>query len=82
MPAEIYHLEKKFFIINWIENNNKRDFITEKDFALKISKIHLVKGKMFGYDFNTPIGGIEQNCDYEKSWINFYKIKRLQLYMN
>ncbi len=76
---KIYHLEKKFFIINWIENNNKRDFITEKDFALKISKIHSVKGKMFGYDFNTPIGGTEQNCDYEKSWINFYKIKRLQM---
>ena len=33
----------------------------------------------FGYDFNTPIGGIEQNCNYEESWINFYKTKRLQM---
>ena len=46
--------------------------------AIKLAKIHSIKGKMFGYDFNTPIGGIEQNCDYEKSWINFYKIKRLE----
>ena len=76
---KIQHLEKNFFIMDWINHNSQNDSYTEKDFAIKLSQIHSTKGKMFGYDFNTPIGGIEQNCNYEESWINFYKTKRLQM---
>ena len=65
--------------MDWINHNSQNDSYTEKDFAIKLSQIHSTKGKMFGYDFNTPIGGIEQNCNYEESWINFYKTKRLQM---
>ena len=75
----ILHIEKEFFIMSWIKNNGESNLYTEKDFANKLSNMHAVKGEMFGYDFNTPIGGIEQNCDYEKSWTNFYKTKRLQM---
>ena len=76
---EVYILEKNYFIMDWIEHNNIINYLSEKDFALKIAKIHSIKNKMFGFNFNTAIGGIEHNCNFEKSWISFYKINRLQM---
>ena len=80
---KIYHLEKNFFVMNWINHyifkndNSKINNFSEKDFAKKLSKIHSVKNECYGYDFNTPIGGLEQPCLFEKNWVNFFKNKRL-----
>lgn len=79
---KIILLQKNFFIMEWIEHNNIKNNLTEKDFANKLLKIHSIKNDMFGFDFNTPIGGIEHDCGYEKSWINFYKNKRLYMIYN
>ena len=76
---KIFHIEKNFFIMNWIEHNNEVNNESESDLAFKLSKLHLIKNNEFGYEFNSPIGGLEQPSSYEKSWINFYKIKRLQM---
>lgn len=76
---KIFHIEKNFFIMNWIEHNNEVNNESESELAFKLSKLHLIKNNEFGYEFNSPIGGLEQPSSYEKSWINFYKIKRLQM---
>ena len=40
---KIQHLEKNFFIMDWINHNSQNDSYTEKDFAIKLSQIHSIK---------------------------------------
>ncbi len=75
---KVYHLEKNLFIINWIENNNLKNNNSEEELAYYLSKIHSDNNGRFGFDFNSPIGGIEQPCGFENSWVNFFRKKRLQ----
>lgn len=76
---KVHHLEKDFFIMDWIEHNNKIDYFSEKDLAKKISAIHSFKNDKFGFYYNSPIGGIEQPSKPQKNWVEFYKINRLQM---
>jgi len=75
---KVYHLEKNLFIINWIENNNLKDYNSEEELAYYLSIIHSENNGKFGFNFNSPIGGIEQPCNFENSWIDFYRKNRLQ----
>jgi len=79
---KIYYLEKNFFIMEYINHNNLMNSSSEKDLAKKLAKIHSIKNDKYGFEYNTPIGGLEQSCEYEKSWINFYRNKRLQMIFN
>lgn len=73
----VHYLEKDMFIMDWIENNGKKNKFSEKDLAKKLSSIHSVKNDMFGYNYNTPIGGLEQPSQYNNNWIDFYRNSRL-----
>ena len=48
---KVYHLEKKFFIMEWIEHNNVKNKSSEKDCAYKLSKLHSIGNKQYGYVF-------------------------------
>ena len=46
---KIHHLEKNFFIMDWINHNNSINSSSEKDLAKKLAKIHSIKnGKVAG----------------------------------
>ena len=75
-PKVIY-LDKNILVINFINNNKIKNNNSEKDFAFKIARIHQFKNDKFGFDFDTPIGGLRQPSDYQKSWIDFYGNYRL-----
>ena len=76
---KIFHLEKNLFIMEWKEHNNLINEQSEDELALNLAKIHSVKNNNFGYDYNSPIGGLEQPCEFEKSWISFFRSKRLKM---
>ena len=69
--------DKNYLIIEFIDNDNIQPQVTEKDFLDSIIKIHNIKNDVYGFDFNTQIGGLEINNLKENNWINFYKNKRL-----
>ena len=64
-------------IIEYLENDNDKPDKTNPDFLQSIIKIHSVSSSLFGFDFNTQIGGLEQVNDFENSWSDFYSNKRL-----
>tara|TARA_Y100000590_G_scaffold449261_1_gene587115 strand:+ start:2023 stop:2889 length:867 start_codon:yes stop_codon:yes gene_type:complete len=74
---KIYFMNRKMFVMQHITNNQKKNKNTEKDLAIKISKIHQIKNNKFGFKYDTPIGGFRQPSNFQKSWISFYANKRL-----
>ena len=74
---KIYYLNKNILIIEHIKHNKLKNKNSEKDFAIKIAGIHKVKKSKYGFDFDSPIGGLKQPCNYNKSWIDFYGNNRL-----
>jgi len=74
---EILYLNRDILIMEYIANDNIRGNNYENQLAKLIGSIHSVKNDKFGFDFDTPIGGLKQPCNYSNSWVEFYKEKRL-----
>ena len=75
--SEILYSNENILVMKFIENNNIKNQDSYKDLAKKIAKIHQIKNKQFGFDYDTPIGGLRQPSKYEYSWLEFYSKKRL-----
>ena len=69
--------DNNYLVIEYFDNDNDRPKKTNLDFLESIIKIHSVSNNLFGFDFNTQIGALEQINNLEKSWVNFYLNKRL-----
>ena len=74
---KLINFNKKCLIIEFFENNNNKPTNTNLDFLESIIKIHTISNNLFGFEFNTQIGGLEQLNEFENSWTNFYSNKRL-----
>lgn len=74
---KILHLKKNIIVMDYIKHNKIKNKKSDKDLAVKLASIHKITNKKFGFDFDTPIGGIRQPCKYQYSWIDFYANKRL-----
>ena len=74
---KVYYLNNNIFVMEYINHNKIKNSNSEKDFAIKIAKIHKLKNDKFGFGFDTPIGGLRQPSSFEKSWVNFYANNRL-----
>ena len=74
---KIYYIDKNLFVMQYIPNNKIKNNISEKDLAIKISKIHKNTNDKFGFEFDTPVGGFRQPCKFQKSWVDFFEKKRL-----
>ena len=68
---------KKYLIIEYFENNNKQPKSTKRDLLESIIKIHSIKNKQYGFNFNTQIGGLEKENSFQSNWANFFRDKRL-----
>ena len=68
---------KNCLIIEFFENDGNKPTNTNKDFLESIVKIHNFTNNLYGFEFNTQIGALEQSNKFENSWTNFYSNKRL-----
>ena len=74
---KLINFKKNCLIIEFFENDNNKPNSTNLDFLESIIKIHNVSNNLYGFEFNTQIGALEQPNKYENSWTNFYSNKRL-----
>ena len=74
---KVLYLNNKTLVIEYINHNNIKNNNSEKDFAIKLTEIHQLKHSKFGFFFDTPIGGLRQPSNFQKSWVDFYGNNRL-----
>jgi len=74
---KIINSNDNYLIIEYFENDTIKPKKTNLDFLESIIKIHSVTNRLFGFDFNTQIGALEQINEPDSSWSNFYSNKRL-----
>lgn len=74
---QLINSNKNYLIIEFFENNGNKPTNTNVDFLESIIKIHNISNNLYGFEFNTQIGALEQSNKFENSWTNFYSNKRL-----
>ncbi len=74
---KIIKYNKTCLIIEYFKNDGIKPNNTNSDFLDSIIKIHTISNNLFGFQFNTQIGAIEQSNKYEDNWANFYSNRRL-----
>jgi len=74
---KLTNFNKNFLIIEFFENDGDKPTNTNLDFLESIIKIHNITNNLYGFEFNTQIGALEQSNKFENSWTNFYSNKRL-----
>ena len=74
---KLINSNKNYLIIEFFENDGDKPTDTNLDFLESIIKIHNITNNLYGFEFNTQIGALEQSNKFENSWTNFYSNKRL-----
>ena len=74
---KIINKNNKFLIMSFIDNNNNLPIKTNDDLLGAIISLHSKRGKNYGFDFDTQIGGLKQSNSNSKNWVEFYRDKRL-----
>ncbi|MDB0003033.1 fructosamine kinase family protein [Alphaproteobacteria bacterium] len=74
---KLINFNKNCLIIEFFENDGNKPNNTNLNFLESIIKMHNVSNNLYGFEFNTQIGGLEQPNEFENSWTNFYSNKRL-----
>ena len=74
---KLINSNKNYLIIEFFENDGNKPTDTNLDFLESIIKIHNITNNLYGFEFNTQIGALEQYNEFENSWTNFYSNKRL-----
>ena len=82
-----YH-KKKFFpsidisndtylIMSYINNNSVKPNETNNDLLDAIIDLHSFTNKIYGFEFNTQVGGLEKVNTKNSSWVDFFATNRL-----
>ena len=74
---KLINFNKNCLVIEFFENDGNKPTNTNVDFLESIIKIHNITNNLYGFEFNTQIGALEQSNVFENSWTNFYSNKRL-----
>ena len=74
---KIYYFDNKTLVMEYIKNDGNKGKDFEKELAINIASIHKIKNNKYGFDFDTPIGGLKQPSKYSNNWVEFYKKNRL-----
>ncbi|MDC1047087.1 fructosamine kinase family protein [Alphaproteobacteria bacterium] len=67
----------KYLVIEYLTNDKSSPNKANSDFLRSVVKIHSISNNLFGFDFNTQMGALEQLNSFEKSWVKFYLNNRL-----
>ena len=74
---KIINFNNNCLIIEFFKNDGNKPTSTNLDFLESVIKIHTISNNLFGFEFNTQIGALEQSNKYDNSWANFYSNRRL-----
>ena len=74
---KLKNYNNKYLVIEYLTNDKDKPGKTNLDFLKSVVKIHSVSNKLFGFDFNTQMGALEQLNNFEESWVKFYLNNRL-----
>jgi len=74
---KLINSNNEYLVIEYLTNDKGRPNETNSDFLKSVVKIHSVSSNLFGFDFNTQMGALEQLNDFEESWVKFYLNNRL-----
>ena len=74
---KLINSNKNCLIIEFFQNDGDKPSNTNLDFLESIIKIHNITNNLYGFEFNTQIGALEQSNQFENSWTTFYSNKRL-----
>ena len=74
---KLIKFNNNYLIIQCFESDNCKPNITNSDFLGSIIKIHSISNNLYGFNFNTQIGALEQINDFENNWATFFINKRL-----
>jgi fructosamine-3-kinase len=66
-------------IMDYIENNKKKNKDYQTLLLNEIIKIHSITGEKFGFDFASQIGGLKQPNEFNNDWVEFFREKRLNM---
>ena len=76
---KVLYLKNNLLVMEFIDHNKIKDKKSEQDLACQLARIHQIKNDRFGFEFDPPIGGLRQPSSFEKSWVDFYRDKRLNM---
>ena len=79
---KIIFSNQNYLITEYIENNNKKPKKTNSDFLKAIIEIHSFTNNSYGFKFDTQIGGVKHENQYEKNWADFYLNTRLHYFFD
>ncbi|PPR46032.1 MAG: hypothetical protein CFH18_00486 [Alphaproteobacteria bacterium MarineAlpha5_Bin8] len=76
---KVIFLNNEVLVMSFIKHNNIKGDNYEKKLADILVQIHSIKNSNFGFDFDTPIGGLKQPSKYLDNWTKFYAENRLNM---
>ncbi len=67
----------KYLIISYLDNDTLQPRETKNDLLSSIIALHEISSDMYGFDFDTQVGGLKQNNYKINNWVDFYRDHRL-----
>ena len=74
---EIKAFDENILIIDYIKNDDSFSKNSRGSFLNAIIKLHSIKSKQFGLNFDTQIGGMMQPNNQNSNWCNFFSENRI-----
>jgi len=74
---KVHFVNEKLLVMDYISHNGIKGDDFQKQLAFHVTKIHNIKNNQFGFEYDTPIGGLKQPSNFSSNWIDFYREKRL-----
>ena len=74
---KLINYNNEYLVIEYLTNDKNKPTETNSDFLKSVVEIHSVSNNLFGFDFSTQMGALEQLNDFEESWVKFYLNNRL-----
>ena len=74
---KLINWNNEYLVIEYLANDKNNPAETTSDFLKSVVEIHSTSNNLFGFDFNTQMGALEQLNTFEENWVKFYLNNRL-----
>jgi len=76
----LYYWDENLLVTEYIVNDSSCNSGCQEQIAREVAALHLVSADYFGFEYDTTIGPFLQPNSQYKSWIEFYKIMRVEYF--
>lgn len=77
---KVLHSSDQLLLMEFVEGDSNLDAQVQRHAAELLAELHAIKGRAFGLERDTLIGGLHQPNAEQESWVGFFRERRL-LYM-